>query len=226
MAATRRPIALAAAVATAAALGATFALPAFADSAPAKPAAEAPQTIKLESGTLDWGIRAGFRGMIDRMGGTATLADGATKNENGTYKFPLEQGEYDLGTHSVTTGFKGSVHFEAHGGVLDIKLADFKVVTAGKSGKITVDVTTKSPGKDAVVSDDLEMAKLDLTDVAPGNGAAGMTFADIPATFTKEGAAVFGSAYKEGDVIDPATLTVKPATPTTPPTTPPPTPPV
>ncbi|WP_254812668.1 HtaA domain-containing protein [Streptomyces cavourensis] len=226
MAATRRPIALAAAVATAAALGATFALPAFAnDGAPAEaPAATgAPQAIQLESGTLDWGVRASFRSMIDRMGGTATLADGATKNEDGTYRFPLLQGEYDRGTHSVTTGFKGSVHFEAHGGVLDIELADFKVVTAGESGRITVDVTTKSPGKDAVVSDDLEMAKLDLTAVAPSNGADGMKFAGVPATFTKEGAAVFGSAYKEGDAMDPATLTVKQATPTAPPTTAPPT---
>ncbi len=225
MAATRRPIALSAAVATAAALGATFALPAFADSAPAKPAAEAPQTIKLESGTLDWGIRESFRSMIGRFG-TATLADGATKNEDGTYKFPLEQGEYDLGTHSVTTGFKGSVHYEAHNGVLDIKLSDFKVQTTGESGKITVDALIKSTGKPTVTHDDLTMATLDLTGVAPSNGAAGMKFADIPAAFTKEGAAVFGTAYKEGDVIDPATLTVKQATPTTPPTTPPPTPPV
>ncbi|MET9977334.1 HtaA domain-containing protein [Streptomyces microflavus] len=221
MAATRRPIALAAAVATAAALGATFALPAFAADGPAaKPAADAPaaagapsETYQLESGTLDWGVRASFRSMIDRMGGTATLADGATKNEDGTYKFPLDKGEYAMGTHAVTSSFKGSVHYEAHGGVLDIKLSDVKVLTVGKAGKITVDVTTKSPGKDAVVTDDLVMADLDLTDVAASNGAEGMKFAAIPATFTKEGAAVFGSAYKEGDPVDPATLTVKPVQP-------------
>ncbi|CAM5739825.1 hypothetical protein SMICM304S_00014 [Streptomyces microflavus] len=118
-----------------------------------------------------------------------------------------------MGTHAVTSSFKGSVHYEAHGGVLDIKLSDVKVLTVGKAGKITVDVTTKSPGKDAVVTDDLAMANLDLTDVTASNGAEGMKFAAIPATFTKEGAAVFGSAYKEGDPVDPATLTVKQAAP-------------
>lgn len=217
MAATRRPIALAAAVATAAALGATFALPALAaDGSSTKAAPEAvgaPSEIyQLESGTLDWGLKASFRSMIDRLGGTATLKGGATRNADGSYEFPLEKGEYELGTHAVTSSFKGSVHYEAHGGVLDIKLADVKVLTLGRSGKITVDVTTKSPGEDAVVTDDLTMAELDLTDVEPSQGAEGMKYADVPATFTKEGAAVFGSAYKEGDPIDPATLTVKPAT--------------
>ncbi|PCG84958.1 hypothetical protein CIB93_16550 [Streptomyces sp. WZ.A104] len=222
MAATRRPTALAAAVATAAALGATFALPAIAADGPApKAAAAAPSVIyQLESGTFDWGLKESFRAMIDRFGGTATLADGATRNEDGSYKFPLDKGEYALGTHAVTSSFKGSVHYEAHGGALDIKLSDVKVLTVGKSGRITVDVTTKSPGKDAVVTDDLAMADLDLTDVEASNGADGMKFASIPVTFTKEGAAVFGPSYEEGEPIDPATLTVKPlaTTPTEQPT--------
>ncbi|NEE40945.1 hypothetical protein G3M53_88155, partial [Streptomyces sp. SID7982] len=79
MAATRRPITLAAAVATAAVLGATFALPALAaDNSEAAPPAAAPK-LELVDGTLDWGIKEKFRDYLvgPIAQGKITLADGA-----------------------------------------------------------------------------------------------------------------------------------------------------
>ncbi|MEW1611636.1 MULTISPECIES: HtaA domain-containing protein [unclassified Streptomyces] len=235
MAATRRPPALAAAVATAAALGATFALPAIAaDGSAAKvPAAVgAPAPVfALESGSLDWGFKASFREMIEGAEGTTTLAGGVTRNADGTYEFPLDKGGYDGGNHGVTSSFKGSVHYVARDGALDIELSDVKVRTAGKSGTITVDITAKSPGKDAVVTEDVALSTLDLDGVTPSEGADGRKYADIPGALTEEGAAVFAGYYSKGDPVDPATLTVKQAErpvdqPVDPPVKPPVEPPV
>ncbi|MDT0400026.1 HtaA domain-containing protein, partial [Streptomyces edwardsiae] len=117
-------------------------------------------------------------------------------------------------------------HYVARGGLLDIKLSDVKVVTVGKSGHITVDITSKSPGKDPVVTDDVVLSTLDLDGITASDGPEGITYADIPGALTEKGAAAFAGYYKEGDPVDPATLTVKPATPVKPPVDPPVKPPV
>ncbi|MFE2019707.1 HtaA domain-containing protein [Streptomyces sp. NPDC059499] len=216
MAATRRPIALAAAVATAAALGATFALPALAaDSTGTRPVAAAP-TTELTDGTLDWGFKESFRRYIGGAG-TITVKDGAEQAAgNGVFTFVNGKGTYDTGTHGTDTAFEGGVNFHAHGGVLDITLSDVKVTTVGTGGAITADVATPQG-----TQNDVAVAALDLSAVRPGQGAGGaMVFKDIPATMTKAGAEAFNGQYAEGTALDPATLSVKAvaAPPTTEPT--------
>lgn len=208
MAANRRPIALAAAVATAAALGATFALPALAaDSTGAGPVA-AP-TMELTDGTLDWGLKESFRRYIGGAG-TITVKDGAKQAAgNGVFTFVNGKGTYDTATHGTDTAFEGGVNFNAHGGVLDITLSDVKVATVGTGGAITADVATPQG-----TQNDVAVAALDLSAVRPGQGAGGaMVFKDIPATMTKAGAEAFNGQYAEGTVLDPATLSVKAVTP-------------
>ncbi|WP_406508879.1 HtaA domain-containing protein [Streptomyces sp. NBC_00212] len=208
----RRSVALAAAVATAASLGST--VPAF-----AAPVAEgAPPKLELKDGTLDWGFRESFRKYVGAAG-RITVADGAKQAAaNGVFTFTGGTGTYDTTTHNTSNTFKGGVRFEAHGGVLDIKLSDLKVATTSTKGAVTADITTKDPaGKDRV-QDDVALADLDLSKVRPGGGAGGaMVFKEIPAALTKAGAAAFNGQYKEGDPLDPATLTVTPvATPSKP----------
>ncbi|WP_267245295.1 HtaA domain-containing protein [Streptomyces sp. PR69] len=213
MAATRRPLVLAAAVATAAALGATaFALPALAatDSV-AAPAAAAPGAppVELTDGTLEWGFKQSFRAYVTGMAhGEITAADGATQAPgNGPFTFTDGTGVYDMGTHATDTDFKGSVLFasKAHG--FEIKIADVKVLTQGKGGSIQADVTLNGE-----TQDDIDLARLDLTNVRPGQGDGGaMVFQDIPSTLTADGAKAFNGMYKEGDALDPATLSVKAA---------------
>ncbi|MCX4677730.1 HtaA domain-containing protein [Streptomyces sp. NBC_01433] len=225
MAATRRPIALAAAVATAAALGATFALPALAaDSTAAKDgaAAAAAPTMELKDGTLDWGFKESFRKYLASpfSGGRITVTGGAEQAAgNGVFTFVNGKGTYDMTTHGTDTAFEGGVNFYAHKGALDITLSDVKLSTAGKGGAITADVKTPEGTKN-----DVAVAALDLSAVRPGQGAGGaMVFKDIPATLTKAGSEAFNGQYKEGDALDPATLTVKAvaAPPTGKPTVPP-----
>ncbi|WP_326697223.1 HtaA domain-containing protein [Streptomyces sp. NBC_01754] len=206
MAASRRPIALAAAVATAAALGATFALPALAADNEKNPA---PVSMELTDGTLDWGFKESFRRYIGGAG-TITVKDGATQAAgNGAFTFGNGKGTYDMGTHATATTFDGSVNFSAHGGVLDITLSDVKVSTTVTGGAITADVKTPDG-----TEDDVALAELDLSTVSPGRGDGGaMVYKDIPATLTKAGSEVFNSMYAEGAELDPATLSVKAVTP-------------
>ncbi|MFE7618201.1 HtaA domain-containing protein [Streptomyces sp. NPDC057496] len=217
MAATRRPIALAAAVATAAALGVSaLVLPATAatTATTADGAAAAPK-LELKDGTLEWGLKESFRKYLAApfSGGRITVQDGATQApDNGVFTFVDGKGTYDKATYATDTAFKGGVHFYAHDGELDITLSDVKLATAGTGGAITVDVTTPKG-----TSDDVKFAALDLSGVKPGRGADGaMVFEDIPATLTKAGAEAFQGQYKEGEVLDPATLSVKAVVPPSP----------
>ncbi|MER5962615.1 HtaA domain-containing protein, partial [Streptomyces sp. NPDC002057] len=220
----RRSVTLAAAVATAAALGTgavVLALPAAAEGAP---------PVTLVDGTLDWGIKQSFRSYLAMpfAHGKITVGGGATQAaSNGVFTFVDGTGTYDMGTHGTATGFKGSVHFEAHEGALDILISDVKLSTKGSAptGEITADVVTKEKDGSVSTRDDIAFAALDMTGIRPGQGAGGaMVFKDIPAKLTKDGAAAFAGFYKEGDALDAATLTVKAGgRPTTPPPTVPPT---
>ncbi|WP_306329075.1 HtaA domain-containing protein, partial [Streptomyces venezuelae] len=221
-----RSVTLAAAVATAAALGTgavALALPAAADAAP-------PMT--LSDGTLDWGIKQSFRTYL--AGGFAqgrtTLEGGATQApDHGVFTFVDGTGTYDPTTHATANSLKGGVRFEAHHGALDIRISDVRLSTKGTAeptGAITADVVTKEKDGTFSTRSDIAIAALDMTGVRPARGTGGaMTFKDIPAKLTKDGAAAFAGFYKEGDELDAATLTVKAgAAPTTaPPTTRPPT---
>ncbi|MFI1176566.1 HtaA domain-containing protein [Streptomyces melanogenes] len=187
--------------------------------------AHAAAKVELKGATFDWGFKESFRRYVGAGG--ITVADEAKQAAgNGVFTFVDGTGTYDTATHASATAFKGSVRFSAHGGILDIKLSDLKVTTTTTTGVITADVTTKDGGKDKT-ADDVPLADLDLSQVKPSQGAA-MTFKDIPATLTEQGAAAFNGNYKKGEKLDPATLTFpmgggEPTKPNPTPTTPTPT---
>ncbi|MFF5972389.1 HtaA domain-containing protein [Streptomyces sp. NPDC012769] len=205
----RRPVTLAAAVATVAALGAgALALPAVAADAAAPP-------VPLTNGTLDWGIKASFRSYLAMpfAKGRTTVEGGARQAPNhGILTFVDGAGTYDTATHATANSFKGGVRFEAHDGALDIRISDVRLSTKGSAaptGEITADVVTKEKDGSVSTRNDIALAALDMTGVRPGQGTGGaMVFKDIPAKLTKDGAAAFAGFYKEGDALDPATLTV------------------
>lgn len=215
MAVSHRPLALAAAIATVAALGA--AVPAHAAGEEPSAAAKPPAKFELKDGTLTWGVKESFRKYVTGpiSGGKVQVADGAKQAKgNGAFTFSGGKGTYDLTQHAVSTTFKGSVRFLGHKDAkgrweLDLKFADLKLVTKGRTGRITADVT--AGGK---TRNDVAVASLDLSKVKPGRGAGGaMTFPKIPAKLTADGAKAFAyhgrSFYKAGETLDPATLSVK-----------------
>lgn len=217
MAATRRPVTLAAAVATAAVLGATFALPALAADNASEAAPTAAPKLDLVDGTLDWGIHADFRRYVAGpiAHGKITVTDGAQQAaDNGVFTFTGGTGTYDTGTHASATAFKGGVRFEGHEGVLDVELSDIKVGTGRETGTITADFSSKKMDGSVVTKDDAPIAALDMTAAKRGGGAGGaMVFSAIPAKLTADGVDAFGGFYKEGSALDAATLTVKTGAP-------------
>ncbi|MFE7132531.1 HtaA domain-containing protein [Streptomyces sp. NPDC057638] len=222
MPATRRPLTLAAAVATATALGATaLALPAAA-AGPAGKAAEpatgqqAPRAgasgIGLKDGTLDWGFKKEFRDYVGR-GGSITVKDGAQQAAgNGPFTFTGGVGTYDPATKGTRTSFTGTVVFAAQH--FTLTLTDLTMVSDRTKGSVQGDVTmvpAAGPGAGKKTEyRDIALAQLDMTRATPGQGAGGaMVFRDIPATITKKGGEIFH--YPEGEKLDPVTLSVKAA---------------
>ncbi|MET9572095.1 HtaA domain-containing protein [Streptomyces virginiae] len=194
MSSIRRPISLAAAVLTAAALGATAsALPATAAGGlPAGP-------VKIVGGSLDWGVLASYRAYVTGMAkGTITVADGARQNADGTLRFVEPTGQYDpAGGHVVKAAFKGSVTFSSpapptgHG--FEVKLSDIRIDTGTK--KLTADVT-----KSGATAQDVPLATVAF---------AGQSMTGLATTLTKEAADALGSPGYEGRAGDPLTASLK-----------------
>ncbi|WP_405932544.1 HtaA domain-containing protein [Streptomyces sp. NBC_00827] len=193
----RRPLALAAAVATAAALGATALATAGATTAAA---AETP----LSGYELTWGIKQSYRTYVTTYaGGTFTATDGATQAaDNGAFTFVDGTGTYDTTAHTLGLGFKGSLNIvsQAHG--FDITLSDVKFDSA--TTEITADVTkttTPATGGTPVTtkSEDAPLATVTVT----------RDMKDMATKLTAEAADILGSASYADAAGDPLTLVQK-----------------
>ncbi|MFD3543445.1 HtaA domain-containing protein [Streptomyces sp. NPDC058662] len=208
----RRPIALAAAVLTAAALGATaLVLPATAAITPASANAGPTAPVKIIGGSLDWGILVDYRNyVVNTAHGTITVADGATRNADGTLRLGAPVGQYEPAAGNVVkAAFAGSVTFASpappagHG--FEVKLSDFRIDTGTK--KITADVT-----KGGATTQDVPLAT-----VAFG----GRSMENLATTLTQEAADSLGSPRYKDLPGDPLTVKLefeKPSTPTATPT--------
>ncbi|MBZ6256148.1 HtaA domain-containing protein [Streptomyces olivaceus] len=203
----RRSTALAAAVATAAALGAT-ALATLGGAAPAA-AAETP----LQDYELTWGIKQSYRGYVG-MFGSFTASEGATQAAgNGAFTFTDGTGTYDDTAHTVDLGFQGKVvaASAAHG--FEVTLTDVRFDSG--AGEITADVTTVDTlgGTPTKKGDDVPLATVEVT----------REMTDMATTLTEEAGEYLGSAGYAGAAGDPLTVvdTAPPATdPTDDPTDP------
>ncbi|MGW5708249.1 HtaA domain-containing protein [Streptomyces olivaceus] len=194
----RRSIALAAAVATAAALGAT-ALATLGGAAPAA-AAETP----LQDYELTWGIKQSYRTYVG-MFGSFTASEGAAQAAgNGAFTFTDGTGTYDDTAHTVDLGFQGKVvaASAAHG--FEVTLTDVRFDSG--AGEITADVTTVDTlgGTPTKKGDDVPLATVEVT----------REMTDMATTLTEEAGEYLGSAGYAGAAGDPLTVvdTAPPAT--------------
>jgi hypothetical protein len=180
----RRATALAAAVATAAALGAT-ALATV--GAPAATAAEEP----LTGYELTWGIEESYRTYVTgSAAGTFTPADGATQAEdNGAFTFVGGTGTHDPAAHALRLGFRGSLAVESKTHGFALTLSDVRFDSA--DAEITADVT-----RNGTTTQDVPLAEVTVT----------RELTDMATTLTKEAADVLGSARYEGAEGDPLTV--------------------
>lgn len=184
---TRRPLALAAAVATAATVGATALAISGATTASA---AEVP----LSGYELTWGIKQSYRTYVTGMAaGTFTATDGASQAaDNGVFTFTEGTGTYESTTHAVDLGFKGTLTIKSTLHRFEIALSDVRFDSA--AAEITADVT-----KSGTTTQDVPLADVTVTQAMTG----------METKLTKEAADVFGSASYEGAAGDPLTVVKK-----------------
>jgi hypothetical protein len=183
-------------------------------------AAQGPPPITLTGGHADWGLRASFRNYIinGAAHGSYAASDGATVNPDGTFRFTLTSGTYDLATHAVTSQFDGTVHFVGHGGQLDLTISDPRIETEGDTGTLYLDARSRGFGSpDYDEYDDVAFADLDLSGSSVVPSGQQISISDIVATLTEDGAAAFAGFYAPGAELDPVAMTVSYAPVTRPP---------
>lgn len=206
-------------------------------SASPQPAPPQPTRVALPvvSGEADWGVLASWRKYIlgnfpPGSAGTITTAGGATEHgtlsePSGYLGFPMATGStgtFEQGLNGATDRLvletEGSVTFAkpAHC-IIEVELADLVVTLDGANSSIELDSVydiDTPPGctdQPAVPSSDVDFASLDLSGIAPvySDGGKTVTWNAIPATLTAEGSTAFGLPnYKEGQELDPVTVTV------------------
>ncbi|MFF3426331.1 HtaA domain-containing protein [Streptomyces sp. NPDC002602] len=212
----RRPIAIAAAIATAAALGATaLVLPATAAvSAPAAVAAAPTKPMPIVSGTLDWGVKASWRKYVTTIAqGQITVADGATTNADGTFRFGSPTGEYvPSGSHPVTAAFKGSVNFKSAAHHFDITLGNPRFDSGTK--KLLVDVTKNGKVTPGVHFADVAFAGPQMENLGTTLTKDAATQLDYP-DYANQPGDPLTALLKFGPPVDPSPSTSTSPKPTT-----------
>jgi hypothetical protein len=173
-------------------------------------ATAAAATIPIKGGEVDWGIKESFRNYVKSpfAGGQIEVSGGAVEAADGTYKFPVGSGSYDLTTHATSVDATGTVHFTAHfeEGVpaLDMTVSNPSVLLEGEGGTVFADVTSKSLATGEVVDyPGVEFATLDTSETAPSFEGEAVSLAGIPAELTAEGAEAFAGFYTAGTALDP-----------------------
>jgi hypothetical protein len=170
-------------------------------------------TIPIQGGKVDWGIKESFRNYVKGpiAGGQIETSGGAVEAADGTFRFPVDDGTYDLTTHVVEAQGSGSVHFTGHysGGVpaLDLTFSNPRVIV-GPESAVYADMVSKSMATGEVEEfPEAEFALLDASATAPEFEGEAVTLKEMPAELTAEGAEAFAGFYAEGEELDPLTLT-------------------
>lgn len=150
-------------------------------------------TEPLRKGSLSWGIDDSFRTYVTNFArGTITTSGGASYSK-GNFRFGQSSTNAMIPDSVGTTIYKGSVRFRAHGGALDLSFSDPAVrVTSESSAVLTLRVNGKR----------VNLANLNLKTGSKSASAAGISYRNVRATLTSEGARSFLGFYAVGRTLD------------------------
>ncbi|MGW4460743.1 HtaA domain-containing protein [Micromonospora sp. NPDC004704] len=171
------------------------------------PVAAAP--VDVTAGDLDWGFKASFRNYVSTGNGNPPIAvaDGATRNADGTFRFAALDGSYDPATGAATVHYGGTVVLSYPAHFFKITMANPTVVLAGETGSLLadVDLEVSGGGFEPVSVDQAAIATLDAS-AGPQSSGTTVTWTNLAATMTEIGASAFAGFYGAGTVLDPATF--------------------
>ena len=151
--------------------------------------------------TLAWGVKQSFRAYVEAAGGAIDTGAGATRAADGGFVFAAAPGgSLGVGADGKPHGrgdFVGEVRFEAHGGVLNVFLADPAVEISETGGAITVADNEERNLR-------VELAVLDVAAASREGGEL-----VIPTKLAKDGWRVIGDHYPPMTPLDPARLKLR-----------------
>lgn len=147
---------------------------------------------------LQWGVKQSFRAYVEGAGGTISTGAGAERAPDGAIVFPAEDSDLTIGADGALQGlgkFAGEVRFEAHGGMLSVRLGGLSLEVGADSASLKVTEEHGNP---------VEIANLDLAAAAHEDGSL-----VIPAKLSMDGSYLLGDHYPPRTLIDPVRLTLK-----------------
>jgi TolB protein len=177
----------------------------------AAPSLSSPQAIA--GGAVDWGFRASFRGYVS--GGSngnppISTQGGAAINSDGSFNFPVAGGQVEGGhePRAVVEG-EGAAVFCYPSHFFRIAMLNPTVTIDGAQSRLTIDVDSNVSGTEYGPWRS-DLAALDVSAIEPeySNDGQTVTWRDVPATLTADGAAAFVGFYAAGAALDPLTVTV------------------
>lgn len=151
------------------------------------------------AGTVTWGIKDSFLNYL--IAQNAVTPGDQTSLEGNNFVFAGATAQKTETGYSITV--PGSFSLVAHGGVLNINLHSFRVVTDGTNGYIYATGTSANTGEIT----DQPIASFDasaLTTDAEGN----LLLSGVTTYATEHAASIFGSRYAAGLEFDPLYLRV------------------
>jgi hypothetical protein len=185
------------------------------DPAPPKPA---PVTRPVVSGGIDWGFKASWRGYVISAppAGSQEVLEGATAtgpltSPATTYGFPGTGGSLtgvpEGAVDALSLSGEGAVKWAKPGhGIDEVRFSDLEIEIGSGGSWLIGDVKTEI-GPPAE-SDDVRIAELATAAVTPvwSDGGGAVTWSEVPATLTAEGASSFSGFYEAGTELDPVTF--------------------
>jgi hypothetical protein len=159
--------------------------------------------VTPEPAGLRWAIKPSFVDYVARTrDGRAYLSGGATANESNELLFELEDHaspEADDGADHAFT-FRGDVRFQAHLGMLYVRIAEPRVILRDGEGELTViDSESAAGGRVRLVT--FSVTGPEISDGVQRWDAEGVRL-DV------EGVPLFGETYEAGEPFAPLTITV------------------
>lgn len=141
---------------------------------------------------LAWGIKQSFREYVAGLpDGTTELLDGAT----------LIDDEFVFPATDEPTAFRGAVRFRGHDGLLDVTVANPRVVP--EDGDASIYVAEVVGGNSA--ASETKIARLHIDESNTGDRfTEGAVFANV--TLTTLGGRLLGGVYAVGTNLDPVRL--------------------
>lgn len=150
------------------------------------------------AGELLWGVKESFRQYVDRSEGVTHVSGGASINDDGRITFPFAGAEAIEGGPQVFR-FGGGVEFDAHGGLLAVRLREPWLEAV--DGEVTL--TVMHPAFREATERRLPLCRVDATGAKVKGGV--IFLGGAPTTLLMEATGIFDNLYPPGIEFDPLT---------------------